>query len=66
MIEAEWHGSWRPIEVFVYDDFSAVAGPACELVGFEQRCGKVYRTPQGAERHEAKCAICKSYKRANA
>lgn len=66
MIAAEWHGTWRPIEVFVYDDFSAIAGPACELVGFEQRCGRVYRSAAAAERHEAACAVCRSYKKVKA
>lgn len=52
--------------MFVYDDFSAIAGPDCVLVGFEQRCGRVYRSPSAAERHEATCSLCQTYRRPRA
>jgi hypothetical protein len=65
----EWHGTWKPIKMFVYDEISDVLGPECNLVGFEQRCGKIYKASKSGMRsaaeHERKCTICRTYKRTN-
>lgn len=63
----EWHGTWTPIEAYDYDDFSEIAGPDIQLVGFEQRCGATFPvTAKGireAEKHETICEVCMKYKR---
>ena len=66
----EWHGTWRPLEIAVYDEWATLLGPSVEMVAVEMRCGKTYSVRgsgfRAADRHEEACGVGKLYRGKNA